>query len=214
MTSCTYDVLRAAGLIPALVCRGCGNTISAHVTPWPGERYVTHPNNRCATAALREATGETNSPGPLDQQRKGLPVNTTIDLKCLTRRADLLADEAQTHSRRPSIGWTGRLEELGEYGRSGGSAADRRQIIETLAAIEQGAVKVTGTDLFSLQVLTRDADLLAKAAKRVTTARLTWEGLATIEPTPGSFAALASMMTFIERGTVTAQTIPPLDPAA
>jgi len=139
---------------------------------------------------------------------------STIELKCLTRRADLLTEEAKVVGGALGMTWGERLRDIGDYGRSGGSAADRRQIIETLAAIEQGAVKVNGTDLFSLQVLTRDADLLAKAAKRVTTARLTWEGLATIEPTPGSFAALASMMTFIERGTVTAQTIPPLDLAA
>ncbi len=139
---------------------------------------------------------------------------STIDLKCLTRRADLLTEEAKVVGGALGMTWGERLRDIGDYGRSGGSAADRRQIIETLAAIEQGAVKVNGTDLFSLQVLTRDADLLAKAAQRVTTARLTWEGLATIEPTPGSLAALASMMTFIERGTVTAQTIRPLDLAA
>lgn len=138
-------------------------------------------------------------------------MNTTIDLACLTRRADLLAEEARIVAGGLGMTWANRLRDLGDYGRSGGSAADRRQIVETLAAIERGAIQVTGTDLFSLQVLTRDADLLAQTAKRVTAARLTWEGLAATEPTPGSLAALTSMMTFIERGTVTAQAVAPLD---
>lgn len=60
---CTYDVLRASGMTPELTCHGCGNKISPHVTPWPGEGYITHPNHRCARAA-----GE-----------KGAPSRRTID---------------------------------------------------------------------------------------------------------------------------------------
>lgn len=52
--SCTYDVLRAAGLAPELTCAGCGNKISAHVVPWSGEGYVTHPNNRCESSAFEK----------------------------------------------------------------------------------------------------------------------------------------------------------------
>lgn len=48
----TYAVLRAAGLVPDLTCAGCEHIISPSVVPWPGEGYVTHPNSRCARAAL------------------------------------------------------------------------------------------------------------------------------------------------------------------
>lgn len=53
----------------------------------------------------------------------------------LTTRSDLLEAEcAQVRRRR--ISWRGRLAEMGDYGRGGGSAADRRLIIEAMAALE------------------------------------------------------------------------------
>lgn len=56
MTGCTYDVLREAGLVSQLTCKGCEEIISPSVTPWPGEGYVTHPNGRCESAALEKST--------------------------------------------------------------------------------------------------------------------------------------------------------------
>lgn len=53
----------------------------------------------------------------------------------LTTRADLLEEEA-AEVRRRRISWRGRLAELGNYGTTGGSAADRRAIIEALASLE------------------------------------------------------------------------------
>lgn len=53
----------------------------------------------------------------------------------LTERADLLAEEAKLVCER-GISWRGRLNELGDYGRAGGSALDRRTIVEYLAAVE------------------------------------------------------------------------------
>jgi hypothetical protein len=53
----------------------------------------------------------------------------------LVSRADLLAEEAALVVER-RLTWSGRLAELGDYGRSGGSAADRRLIVEAMAAME------------------------------------------------------------------------------
>lgn len=61
---------------------------------------------------------------------------TRSQILALTTRADLLEEEAATIRRR-RISWRGRLAELGTYGRSGGSAADRRAIVEALASLER-----------------------------------------------------------------------------
>lgn len=53
----------------------------------------------------------------------------------LTTRADLLAEEAALVVEQ-RITWAGRLAQLGDYGTRGGSAADRRQIIEAMASLE------------------------------------------------------------------------------
>lgn len=53
----------------------------------------------------------------------------------LTTRADLLAEEAALVCER-SINWRGRLHELGDYGTRGGSAMDRRLIVEAMARLE------------------------------------------------------------------------------
>lgn len=58
--------------------------------------------------------------------------------RALVTRPDLLAAEALIVSER-RIKWAGRLVELGCYGTSGGSAADRRRIIEAMAALEAAA---------------------------------------------------------------------------
>ena len=60
---------------------------------------------------------------------------TRSQILALTTRADLLAEEAEEIQRR-RISWRGRLRELGDYGTTGGSAADRRAIIEALAGLE------------------------------------------------------------------------------
>lgn len=60
---------------------------------------------------------------------------TRSQIMALTTRADLLEEEAATIRRR-RISWRGRLRELGSYGTTGGSAADRRAIVEALAALE------------------------------------------------------------------------------
>lgn len=60
---------------------------------------------------------------------------TDSQILALTTRADLLGEEAAEVQRR-GISWRGRLRELGDYGTSGGSAADRRAIVEALAALE------------------------------------------------------------------------------
>ncbi len=54
----------------------------------------------------------------------------------LTTRPDLVAAECLIVSER-GINWNGRAKELGRYGTSGGSAADRRTIVETFAAMEK-----------------------------------------------------------------------------
>ena len=56
----------------------------------------------------------------------------------LTTRPDLLAEEAK-HVSESNLNWRGRLRELGDYGRTGGSAGDRRLIVEALAALEAEA---------------------------------------------------------------------------
>lgn len=53
----------------------------------------------------------------------------------LTTRADLLEEEAALVAER-GITWAGRLAGLSGYGYSGGSAADRRQIVEGMVALE------------------------------------------------------------------------------
>lgn len=53
----------------------------------------------------------------------------------LLDRADLLAEEAELVSER-GINWRGRMKELGTYGLSGGSASDRRSIVQFMAALE------------------------------------------------------------------------------
>lgn len=54
----------------------------------------------------------------------------------LVARADLLASEAEIVAER-SITWSGRATELAGYGRSGGSAMDRRLVAEAMAALER-----------------------------------------------------------------------------
>lgn len=54
----------------------------------------------------------------------------------LVHRPDLLATEAKIVSDR-NITWVGRLRDLDSYGRSGGSAMDRRMIVEFMAEIEK-----------------------------------------------------------------------------
>jgi len=58
-----------------------------------------------------------------------------MDFRVLLQRPDLLADEAHIVATR-RVTWGGRLAQIGDYGTSGGSAADRRSIIETMAALE------------------------------------------------------------------------------
>ena len=53
----------------------------------------------------------------------------------LVDRPDLLAEEAKIVSER-RLTWRGRLREFGDYGTTGGSAADRRAIVEALAQME------------------------------------------------------------------------------
>ena len=53
----------------------------------------------------------------------------------LTTRADLLAEEAALVAV-GAINWRGRLRQLGDYGTRGGSAMDRRLIIEAMARLE------------------------------------------------------------------------------
>lgn len=56
----------------------------------------------------------------------------------LTRRNDLLAREAEL-VRDQRITWRGRLAQMGDYGSfGGGSATDRRLIVEAMAALEAG----------------------------------------------------------------------------
>jgi hypothetical protein len=55
----------------------------------------------------------------------------------LVTRPDLVAKEAELVSA-SNRNWRGRLHDLGDYGRSGGSAADRRRIVEAFAALEAG----------------------------------------------------------------------------
>lgn len=72
------------------------------------------------------------SPDPLPRQSD----LTKSHVSALTTRADLLAEEAALVEER-GINWRGRLAELGSfYGRSGGSALDRRLIIEAMARLE------------------------------------------------------------------------------
>ena len=54
----------------------------------------------------------------------------------LVHRPDLLAEEASLVAER-GINWRGRLADLGGYGRSGGSAGDRRLIVEAMAKLER-----------------------------------------------------------------------------
>lgn len=60
---------------------------------------------------------------------------TRSQVFAMSTRADLVAEEAETVRRR-RISWRGRLSELGDYGTSGGSASDRRAIVEAFAAME------------------------------------------------------------------------------
>lgn len=55
----------------------------------------------------------------------------------LVNRPDLLAAEAALKVERRQT-WTARLRELGDFGKCGGSAADRRLIVEAMAALERG----------------------------------------------------------------------------
>lgn len=75
-----------------------------------------------------------------------------VDLEALTRRADLLASEAGIVSS-AKMTWAGRLRSLGtDYGRSGGSAADRRAVIEAMVAIERGDVTLHSLEKTPCQV--------------------------------------------------------------
>lgn len=65
--SCTYDTLRAAGLVPELICHGCGKKISAGVVPWPGDGWVCHPNGRCSIAAHDKPRPITPDPGKVQR---------------------------------------------------------------------------------------------------------------------------------------------------
>lgn len=59
-----------------------------------------------------------------------------MSLRILVERSDLLAEEAAKVAA-SGRNWRGRLADLGDYGTSGGSASDRRRIVEVLAAIER-----------------------------------------------------------------------------
>ena len=57
--------------------------------------------------------------------------------RALTVRADLLEAECRSVRER-RLTWRGRLKEMGEYGAvGGGSAADRRAIVEFMASVER-----------------------------------------------------------------------------
>lgn len=56
--------------------------------------------------------------------------------RALTQRPDLLAEEAHRVYRN-GLTWRGRFKQLGSYGTSGGSAADRRAIVEYMARLEE-----------------------------------------------------------------------------
>ena len=53
----------------------------------------------------------------------------------LVERSDLLEAEASLHQE-SGLTWAGRLNQLGSYGTSGGSAGDRRLIVEALTILE------------------------------------------------------------------------------
>lgn len=62
-------------------------------------------------------------------------VVSVAQARAMTTRPDLLRSEAEiVRDRR--ITWNGRLAEMGDYGFGGGSALDRRLIIEGMAALE------------------------------------------------------------------------------
>lgn len=74
---------------------------------------------------------------PQANVRRMFGLMLTLDQQvALTTRSDLLAAEAKCVSR-DQVTWAGRLAALGDYGTTGGSAADRRRIVEALAAIER-----------------------------------------------------------------------------
>jgi len=60
---------------------------------------------------------------------------TAGHIVALTTRSDLLAEEAALVAA-GSINWRGRLRQLGDYGTRGGSAMDRRLIVEAMARLE------------------------------------------------------------------------------
>lgn len=62
---------------------------------------------------------------------------TAAQRHALATRADLLAEECRIKMM-DRVTWAGRLAALGDYGSTGGSAADRRLIVEAMAAIEKG----------------------------------------------------------------------------
>lgn len=130
-----------------------------------------------------------------------------IDLQCLTRRTDLLAEEAEMIVENLGKTWADRLRDLGDYGRSGGSAADRRQIIETLAHIERGRVMVRSTERsYPLEVLTDHPEALARQARARVAARLRWDTPHTLGRS--EVVPIGDVMARIERGELTARLIP------
>jgi hypothetical protein len=64
------------------------------------------------------------------------PGMTAAHKRALLSRADLLAAESAIVSER-HINWHGRLAEMGSYGKhDGGSAGDRRAVVEAMCALE------------------------------------------------------------------------------
>jgi hypothetical protein len=64
-------------------------------------------------------------------QRSGIVIP-----RALIERADLL-EQAAARKQEMRLNWRGMLADLGDYGRTGGSAADYRSIVEYLAALEE-----------------------------------------------------------------------------
>lgn len=130
-----------------------------------------------------------------------------IDLQCLTRRTDLLADEAEMIAENLGKTWADRLRDLGDYGRAGGSAADRRQIVQTMAYIEGGRVMVPETGRrHQLGILTDYPDILANEARTRVTERRRWD--TPLEPGLSHIMLIRQVMARIERGELTARLIP------
>lgn len=63
---------------------------------------------------------------------------TRDQLRALVTRADLLEAECRVRQAE-GVTWAGRARALRDYGRSGGSAMDRRLLVEAMAELEREA---------------------------------------------------------------------------